>query len=171
MDKNILRRLQELLAVRTLPDSVRHGHGAGSVARTFCASLPLGQLGERHGGRFLSRLEASTVRRRRAPSPSGRSWGAAREVLNLFLREAHYNGYLCGHYHLERAEGWLELPLDTRRARRLLAERPGSGLPPWRGVKTVTSSMNSNCQGLAVEVAEQKGVAHVHLDVIWRRSR
>jgi hypothetical protein len=159
--------MQQGAAVAAVRDSVVRAAGAAAAAAyRFCASLDLGPFAQRRGGSFLSRLDVSTERLRRTLPSADRSWGAARSVIDRFMREALYNRYLCAHFRLERAETWLELPLDPIVARRLRSAFPEGGLPPWRDLRSLTPAVNSNYQGVAAEIAERKGIARVHLGTI-----
>ena len=172
MRGDLVRALRQRAAVSAVRDSAVRGRGAvAAVACRFCAALDLAPFSERRGGRFLSRLDASTERLRQALPPGGRSWGAARNVIDMFLREAFYNRYICDQFRLERAEEWLELPLDSSLARRLRSAFPECRLPPWRSLTSLTPAVNSNYQGVAAEIADSRGIARVHLEsFLWPRS-
>ena len=169
MRGDLIRALRQGVAVSAVRDSAVHGRGAvAAVASRFCAALELAQFAERRGGSFLSRLDASTESLRQALPSGARSWGAARNVIDMFLREAFYNRYICAQFRLERAEEWLELPLDANLARRLRSAFPGCRLPPWRSLTSLTPAVNSNYQGVAAEIADNKGIARVHLEAFLR---
>ncbi len=169
MRGDLVRILRQGAAVSAVRDSALRGRGeVAAVACRFCAALDLGQFAERRGGSFLSRLDASTERLRQALPSGGRSWGAARNVIDLFLREAFYNRYICTQFRLERAEEWLELPLDSNLARRLRSAFPECRLPPWRSPTSLTPAVNSSYQGVAAEIADNKGIARVHLGAFLR---
>jgi hypothetical protein len=167
--RGLILALQQVAAASAVRGSaVRGGGAAAASAYSFCATLDLAPFAERRGGTFLSRLDASTDRLRRALPSRGRSWGAARNVVNLFLREALYNRHVCAHFRLDRSEEWLELPLGPILARRLRSGFPKCGLPPWRNLDALTPAVNSNYQGVAAEIAETKGIARVHLEaLLW----
>jgi hypothetical protein len=173
VDLDFIRGLQHRVASSAWAHPAGGGPegAAAAAARRFCARLELGTFAVRRGGTFLSRLETSTVRLARSLPYSGRSWGAARAFLDRFLREALYNRYICAYFGLEKAEEWLELPLDAIVAQRLRLSCPGCGLPPWRSVKSLTPAMNTNYQAVAARIAAEKGIARVHLDaVLWPPS-
>ena len=147
------------------------GRGAATAAFRFCAALDLAPFAERRGGIFLSRLDASTERLRLALPAGGRSWGAARGIINLFLKEALCSRLLCAQFRLDRAEPWFELPLRPDLARRLRSAFPEAALPPWRNVKTLTPAAHANYQGVAAAIAETRGIARVYLEtLLWPPS-
>ena len=99
------------------------------------------------------------------------SWGHARKFLNIFLRGANYDRFLCEAYDFRRAEPWLEVPLDSNVAKSLLKAAKGrAALPRWRGIKYLDPQTSELYQDFALEVAEAKGVKRVHLDLIYWRS-
>ncbi|MBI4571245.1 MAG: hypothetical protein HY723_04790 [Chloroflexi bacterium] len=102
--------------------------------------------------------------------PKGR-WGAARKFLNIFLRGATYNRFVCEAYNLHRAEPWLEVPLDSNVAKKLLGGEGGRAvLPPWRGIKWLDPEMSRQYQDFAAQVAKKEGINRVHLDLLYWRS-
>lgn len=94
-----------------------------------------------------------------------RTWGLARKVLNIFLRDCFYNVYLAKRYHLELAEQFYELPLDSITARKLKARH--ENLPDWQGVGKVKKKAIHEFQKAALTEATDEDVARVHLDALW----
>ena len=100
------------------------------------------------------------------------NWGAARKVLNIFLRDVLYNRYLCDHFNFESVENWLEVPLDGDVAENLLAASEGKSLPSWPRIKRLTVEVSDQYQSVARKIAEKENIATVHLDLIfWRRKK
>ncbi len=102
------------------------------------------------------------------------SWGLARKVLNLFLRDAVYNRYLYDKFKLKDIEKWLEIPLDKIVARAL--RKKNKSLPSWPGLKIGQDKQNINIyekyQEFAQALANEKGIARVHLDLyLWLENR
>ena len=144
--------------------SALRGQGAGIAvpARAFLANLSLAEFSVSRADLFELRLATATrALRCRFPAGSG-SWGLARKLLNIFLREALYTRYLADRYRLQKAEFLLELPLDSITAKKLLA-LPNVRLPPWPGVKYLRSRVSSQFQAVALAHAQEKGMARVHL--------
>lgn len=101
----------------------------------------------------------------------GQHWGSARKFLNIFLRGALYNRYLCEQYDLLRFEPWLEVPLDSHVATGLHLEKGSDALPRWRTVIGLLSEENQAYQNFAEEIAQANDTYRVHLDLLyWRRS-
>lgn len=151
-----------------LGSSALRGQGAGVAgpARRFLSTLPLADFAVANAATFEARLASSTrALRRRFPRGAG-SWGLARKLLNIFLREALYTSYLEERYHLQRAERLFEVPLDSITADRILAstQRP---LSPWPGVKHLTWRVSAEYQACALSYARREGVARIHLDALW----
>jgi hypothetical protein len=110
-------------------------------------------------------LNRHTELLRHACPATGRSWGLARKLLNIYLRNALYTSYLRDAYRLHLAEQWYEIPLDSIVAKRLRAEV--RGLPRWPGVKHLRPAVSVLYQEAARSAAAKLGVAPVHLDAVW----
>lgn len=102
-----------------------------------------------------------------ASAARGRSWGLARKLLNIFLRDTLYTVYLRDHFHLDRAEAFYELPLDSITARCLRRAMPSDRLPRWKSVRRLTKEASDRTQAAASRVAASRGITRVHLDAYW----
>jgi hypothetical protein len=147
--------------------STARGQGAGVVkaARDHLTKLPLSWFSVRTEKLFRARLDAATRSLSRALPQRSRSWGLSRKLLNIFLRDALYNQYLARHHKLDRAEGFMEIPLDSisgGRLRELATAGTGS---PVEQVKGLTSADSRRYQVFASTLAG--GRARVHLDTEW----
>ena len=100
---------------------------------------------------------------------SGRSWGLARKLLNIFLRDSLYTGYLNKAYGLRAAERFLEIPLDSITAERIRERMPE--LPRWPGVRHLGPELSAAYQAAALRLAAKQGVRRVHLDAYWWGQR
>lgn len=96
-----------------------------------------------------------------------RSWGLARKLLNIFLRDCLYTVYLRDAYHLDRAEAHLEIPLDSITSAELRANSKRGELPAWRGVRDLTWRTSREYQRVGSRVAKELGIERVHLDAYW----
>lgn len=105
-----------------------------------------------------------------------KSWGAARKGLNLFLRDICYNKYFADKYELptnfidnnEKLK-LLEVPLDNDVATGLIREFPQ--LPKWNRIRSLTKDQSDIYQKKASDLAAEKNIARVHLDLLfWRES-
>jgi len=86
--------------------------------------------------------------------------------MNIFLRDSAYTVYLREAFSLERAESYLEVPLDSVTAGCLI-EESAAELPAWCGVKNVTPEYNQLFQREAALIATSLGASRVHLDAHW----
>jgi hypothetical protein len=141
------------------------------AARSYLAKLPLERFGTSRHAQFRAELDRATRGLKRKLPPAGRSWGMARKLVNIFLRDALYTVYLRDAFHLERTERFLEMPLDSITARRLRREVGRARLPRWRRVKVLTPNESRAFQDAAQIVSARRGIARVHLDAIWWSHR
>jgi hypothetical protein len=98
---------------------------------------------------------------------AGRSWGVARKLLNIFLRDSLYTCYLREGYNLTLAEGSFEIPLDSISSQQILRLPSAVRLPKWPRVKYLTADVSDKYQGVAQSEADRRGMNRVHLDTIW----
>ena len=120
---------------------------------------------------FGHRLDRATEELRRRFPRNARHWGTARKAINLFLRDVSYSSVLSRHYHMERVEQWLEVPLDRDVSRGIQSDFREGVLPQWKGVKHLTPKDSATYQKAAQTIANEKQLARVHLDLFyWRRG-
>jgi hypothetical protein len=155
------------------PSALRNQGAPGvvGVARSFLKELDLETFAVVREMDFVRRLDSATVNLCRRFPKGARNWGAARKAVNLFLRDALYNSYLARHFHIDRLEHWLEIPLDQYVAAGLHKDLRGEGLPQWAGIKHVTSDESMAFQQVAKVVARKKGIARIHLDLVYWRGK
>lgn len=140
------------------------------AARDFLATrLDLQQYSVSDENTFRRQLDVDTNRLMTALPQQYRFWGVARKAVNIFLRDAFYNFYLRQLFNPLPDESWFEVPLDLRVAKKLRKNPLGSKLPPWCGVKHVTSTDNDQYQATALFIARTTyGISRVHLDTyLW----
>lgn len=145
-------------------------YGTAAAARTHLAKVRLsGFVGAKP--QFDRALDEETYKLMRALPRGARHWGLSRKLLNIFLRDAFYNRFLCREYGLNRIEHWLELPLDSHVGKRL-NEQSGSGdLPRWNTIKALTPRLNRQFQATALEIAKRRGLSRAHLDLFFWRGK
>ena len=144
--------------------------GTIGIIRTFLADLELAKLGAMNGHGFRSWLDLTTEELR-AQLPSGaQHWGTARKCINIFARDALYNHDLRISYDLQKVESWLELPLDSHVAAALKREAGSAHLPQWETIKGLTPEAHEAYQTFANSVARKRGIARVHLDLMFWRA-
>lgn len=144
--------------------------GTVAAAHSYLEQLDLRVFSTGSATGFRRALDGKTDSlARRLPE---RRWGIARKCLNIFLRDAAYNRFLCRAYNLDRIEPWLEVPLDRQVAEGLKREAGRGFLPRWRAIKTLDPEVSRRYQDFAARVAKGKGIHRVHLDLLyWRPSR
>ena len=149
----------------------RGNKGVVTCCRAFLRDrVDLDNFGTGDHHAFARALNRSTKRLHRR-CRRGLSWGIARKVLSIFLRDSLYNFYLRKRYALDRAEALLEIPLDSFSAKGVRKYSELS-LSEWRGVKHVTPTLNKEYQLAALIVANKKGFARIHLDALfWSLDR
>jgi hypothetical protein len=167
-----IRATQAFVARASLGASTVRGRGnkgAAAAARRVLAPLDLAGFATSDAKRFRAQLDAVTeaVRRSRRPFLT---WGLARKCVNIFLRDAFYNRYLCRHYGLRRAERLLEVPVDSLVGKDL-RERFGADVPKWASIATLTPEQNNEYQKAAMVAARDELLkARIHLDAfVWGR--
>ena len=168
--KLLLRAVQSRAARVAVGASTVRGAGNAGVAaasREFLAGVDLRPFGTPQAARFEKALEAETRRLQAHLPHRARKWGLARKVLNIFLRDCLYTGYLADAYSLGRAEHHMELPLDAITTRSLRDHSEPGELPPWLGVKRLTPTASARYQARATACAADLGFARVHLDSVW----
>ena len=174
MRKELLSRMQRHVAQLAANGSSLRNQGAPgvvAVARDFLEHVKLGRFVRGGERAFKTELDWMTeVLCSRFPEKA-RNWGAARKVLNLFLRDCLYHTYLAEAYGLHRLREWLEVPLDSQVAEALLRASSGHTLPAWPGIKRLTRSQSAQYQEAAVARAEALQVARVDLDLWYFRPK
>jgi len=106
----------------------------------------------------------------------GKSWGAARKGLNLFLRDLVYNKFIAEKFNLavnfeqfNEEIKHLELPLDGYVGRELY-EGSNNTLPKWKSIRDLTKVVSERYQAHALRIAKEQNIARVHLDLLyWRK--
>jgi len=172
--KNFIVTLQRQVAVTAVGPSALRGQGKGvlGASQYFLAQLSLARLPKSNAKRFRAWLDRQTEELLDVLPVKNRPWGAARKAINLFLRDALYNQYLCSYFQLQSVEPWLEIPLDSAVARGLKSHGKRGGLPQWPGLKNLRADVSDRFQDFATLYAEQEDIERVHLDIyLWLENR
>jgi len=170
--KAFLRMIQHQAARVSITASTTRGQGSTGVVeagRDFMRGLRVSRFGTARPQLFQRTLDAETEELQASLPRRARSWGLARKLLNIFLRDCLYSGYLGREHDLERAEQYFEIPLDSITAKHIRDECPQ--LPPWPGVKHLTPDVSAAYQLAALLAAGRRGVARVHMDAYWWGAR
>ena len=165
----MIQRREAFAAI--LPSTVRNPGASGVVeaARKFLSQMDLRPFGTKSKAAFTASLEKETEALQKALPKKASTWGLARKALNIFLRNCLYNHYLRTTFHLDHAEPFFELPLDSLVAK-ALRDRD-EHLPSWRGVKRLEPCDSAKFQTYAARLARPKGYARVHLDALLGPTR
>ncbi len=166
--------MQRKVATTAIGPSALRGQGRGVLAASqqYLASLSLARIPKSDQKRFADWLDRHTDALLLVLPVHGYPWGAARKAINLFLRDALYNRYLCQKYTLRKIECWLEIPLDSAVAHGLRKEAGRAVLPRWLGLKHLRPNHSDIFQAYASEYAGKLGVERVHLDMyLWLENR
>lgn len=165
--------LQERIAWLAVGRSTLRKQGAAgmvSAARQFVRELDLRKLALRKESAFLELRDEQTEQLvRRFPVRARRNWGAARKVLNIFLRDVVYSHLLRAAHGLSTIEPWLEMPLDSYSFKGLAEDIEVT--ESWPGVKHLKKPLSDRLQESAREVAHRLGTLRVHLDVRYFQRR
>ena len=171
---DFIAQMQKKVAVSSVGPSAVRGQDKGTLdaVRDFLAKIHLTRISRRSDARFQlwlnrqTKCMAATRQRRTIP------WGVARKSLNLFLRDAFYNRYLHDKYQLGPIEQLLEVPLDGVVGRYIVRKAEDRELLPWPGLKRLTTKQSQALQEAATDLAADRGVARVHLDIfVWPEER
>ena len=166
--------LQRKVAVTAVGPSALRGQGKGVLAATqkFLPGISLTRLPKSNPIRFESWLDRQTNDLLDTLPLETRPWGAARKAINLYLREALYNQYLCRRFRINKVEPWLEIPLDSVVARGLKMAGQHGELPSWPGLKWLTKPVSNQYQEFASELSKKMKIERVHLDIyLWLENR
>ncbi|SRR6266487_1924853 len=169
-EAEFLSTIQSRTARVAIGASTVRGRGnAGTVAasRQFLRSLPLQRFALSDPSRFATQLDRTTEDLSAALPPNAQHWGLARKILNIFLRDCLYTTYLSEAYELQRAEKFLELPLDSITARQLQLIAGRGVLPRWPRVRHLTPDVSARYQAVAAKEAKARKIARAHLDALW----
>ncbi|RIK72920.1 MAG: hypothetical protein DCC68_25730 [Planctomycetota bacterium] len=174
MDEAFMATMKRHVAHLSVGASTVRGQrtkGLVGAARSALCAVDLARFAVKQRNIFDRRLDDATeVVSRRLPQ-SARSWGLSRKITNIFLRLALYNRFLCEHYDLHRAEAFYEVALDSIVAKCIKRRSEGYPLPTWPGVKHLTADVSKVFQQRASEIADEKGIFRVHLDMIFWTER
>ena len=170
---DFIHAVQGRVARVAVSASATRGQGKGTVqaAREHLSMLNLRQFGVKDKSKYLVRLDDETQALCKALPRNSQSWGLARKLINIFLRDALYTTYLAEKYRLIVAEPFFEVPLDSITSRQLCREAGRGVLPRWQGVKHLVPDDSVRYQAHAAEIGRDCGLSRVHLDTYWWGQR
>ena len=166
--RRLLEAIQHRVARVAIGASATRGQrvpGIVARGRDYAGQVHLARFAARDAGKFSRELDRVTSDCQRALPRGARSWGLARKLMNIFIRDCLYNWYLRRAYGLGKAERFLEISLDSITATRLREEAPD--LPRWPGVKWLDRATSTAYQAAGQGIAARRKIARVHLDAMW----
>jgi hypothetical protein len=173
--RSALRAYQARISI-TQPTVRGQGEGVLAALHHFLAfDFQLGGMRTTTERSYIKRLDRATEALQRALGRKSGSFGLARKLLNIYMRDCFYSRLLCSKYRLESIEPFLEVPLDSFVATGLIAEAERLGqfrrLPTWRTIKGLEREESDRLQSFASELAATRKHDRVHLDVTLWGSR
>jgi hypothetical protein len=173
MNDDFYTALQKRIANTSIGPSTARGMGPkGTIAaaRSFLMKIDLTKFAVTSQAEFVSMLNKATSDLRQQLPDGARYWGAARKFLNIFLRGAVYNRYLCRKFQLSGIEPWLEIPIDSHVVKGLQREPNSQGVPNLKSIIGLTHWQNRHYQEFADKVAKNRKMNRVHLDLYYWRN-
>jgi hypothetical protein len=140
------------------------------AGRPYLAEIDLRRFATKNDRHFRRALDSATDGLVAAFPRSARHWGLARKGLNIFLRDCLYTVYLREAFDLGVAEAFYEVPLDSLTGK-ALHRAARHTLPCWKTVRWLNKSLSDAFQQVASRIAEEHGIARVHLDALWWGQR
>jgi hypothetical protein len=174
MNEELIDFLRERTAENAAGTTALRNQGEKGVihkARKFLRRLELYKFAEcTTEGLFSALLDEKTKALQESFPPAARNWGAARKVLNLYLRDVLYSRYLGKYFGFNHLEKWLEVPLDSFVAKGIQLDFRPQTLVKFPGIKHLTQEVNQAYQEAAAAISSSRGYARVHLDIIYWRD-
>ncbi|MCY7294692.1 hypothetical protein [Alteromonas sp. a30] len=119
---------------------------------------------------FLELIDSKTIElSEQLPNPKTLTpnWGAARKVINIYLRLCAMNKDINDFYNLSNIEEYLEVPLDSQIVKRIKANSP-SGLPSGEfKIIHLVKNDSDKFQRAAKAIARKERVHRYELDVLY----
>lgn len=168
-----LEAVRRHLAVSSVGSStlrMQSGEGCVDRARSFLRRrVPVDGLRDLGADEFAKFLDSKTVAlARELPRLQDKkpNWGAARKVLNIFLRSCAMNRDLHHAYRLAHVEPLLEVPLDGQIVAAIDAAGGYCFAANFR-IRGLDRRASLEIQDAAMELAKNKGLFRYQLDVLY----
>ncbi|MGM9485567.1 hypothetical protein ACS5PN_30540 [Roseateles sp. NT4] len=146
------------------------GEGRVDRARLFLLKhMPLANLASLSADEFAQALNAKTTALAKdlpRPDDGKPNWGAARKVLNIYLRMCVMNKDLHPAFKLAAVEPFLEVPLDRQVVAKLDAAGGTKHAKTFK-IKTLSPALSAELQANALAVSKRKGRHRYELDVLY----
>lgn len=173
-----IEKLRKHLAIASVGNStlmMQAGENRVSTAQTYLKnSVPLDRLSQMNEGQFQKFLDTKTNALKKKlirPDNGQPNWGAARKVINIFLRLCVMNKDLHKYYKLSKIEDFLEVPLDNHIVKALDARIHADYGRDFK-IKTLSAKKNKIIQKEAYLYAVDEGVYRYELDILfWNEKK
>jgi hypothetical protein len=121
--------------------------------------------------KILDKHTTTLSRKIKLLDPKSEYWGSARKAINLFLAGVVYHSFLRKEYRLNQTEKFLEVPLDSQVANKLISiAGENNDLPRWNTIKRLTPEDSKQYQDFAGRYAKKIGCTRIQLDILfWRK--
>lgn len=177
-----IKQIHRRLAQAAIGASALRNQGAAGILETarqyLQHSISLNDFFKKLSdqNKFNKFLDDHTTRMLKEFPKEAKSWGAARKALNLFFRDVVYNKSITDNYgfsndfnKFNEAIKFLEVPLDFDVATGIY-NASNETIPKWTSIKKLSKPTSDIYQDAALQIAQKKQIARVHLDLIyWRK--
>ena len=167
-----LKLIQKRVVNAAIGPSTLRNQGAPvtGTAKEFLSNLDLNELKNIDSSdEFGVFLNNKTTKLKNKFSDGAKNFGTARKAINVFIEEAFYNKFLSTYYGLDSLVSYLEIPLDSGVATGLKKDAADRGIKLSNGVtiKNLTEEINKEYQKFASELAKEKNIARIYLDLVY----
>ena len=172
--------LQHLSSLSVGGSTLRSQCAEGGVmsARNFLRQLSISDLSrmdQTQFARFLQQQTTNLSRKILHPQTGKPNFGAARKVINIFLRTCAMNKDIYKKFNLKKIEPFLEVPIDRQVVNKINAIKIENGyrfnLPTAQPftIRDLDSTNHRLFQNAASQIAADMGLYRYELDIIfWR---
>jgi len=144
--------------------------GGAEAARNFLKNgislTNLENINERDFSKFLNKKTQALSKYLLRPDNGQPNFGAARKVINIFLRHCAMNKDLHREFKLDTVEQFFEVPLDSYVVAGIDANN-GSNFSRGFTIRNLTPKLNSDIQSAAMEIARRRKLHRYELDVLF----
>lgn len=168
-----LESVREHLAMASVGSSTLRSQvnaGGAELARNFLKKeillINLEGINEGDFLEFLNRKTKSLSKNLLRPDNGQPNFGAARKVLNIFLRHCAMNKDLHRAFKLDTVEQFLEVPLDSYVVKGIDRDS-NSNFARSFSIRNLTPKLNADIQSAAMEIAHRRKLHRYELDVLF----
>ena len=165
-----IRKHLAIASVGSTTLMMQAGKGRVSRAQLFLIKkMPLNNISNLSASEFNKYLNSKTIALSKLllrPDNHQPNWGAARKVLNIYFRLCSMNKDLNTHFHLNKIEPYLEVPLDNHIVEKISSESKIKYSKTFK-IKTLIKSENKKYQDLAAILASSTRLHRYELDILY----